>query len=133
MSRIVGHEIDLKPFDSYYKNDVTGASAIEPRILLKIIFYGYRKGQISSRKIMELCIENVTMKALAEDTVPDFTTIASFIREKGGLVSKIFTEVLLVCEELKLIEGKVLAIDGRELPSNASKAWSGTARRYRQI
>jgi len=126
MSRIVDNEIDLTPFDGYYRNDKTGASAIEPRILLKIIFYGYRKGQISSRKMMDLCIQNITMKALAEDMVPDFTTIAAFIREKGELISKIFTEVLLVCDELKLIEGKVFAIDGCKITSNASKEWSGT-------
>jgi transposase len=126
MSRIVDHEIDLTQFDSYYKNDTSGASAIEPRILLKIIFYGYRKGQISSRKMMGLCSENMTMKALAEDTVPDFTTIAAFIREKGERIEKIFTEVLLICDELKLIGGRTFAIDGCKLPSNASKELSGT-------
>jgi transposase len=126
MSQIVDHEIDLKQFDGYYKNDATGASAIEPRILLKIIFYGYRKGQLSSRKMMDLCIENMTMKSLAEDVVPDFTTIAAFIREKGGRIEKIFTEVLLICDGLKLIGGKTFAIDGCKLPSNASKEWSGT-------
>jgi hypothetical protein len=41
-------------------------------------------------------------------------------------IEKVFTEVLLVCDELTLIGGKMFGQDGCKLPSNASKEWSGT-------
>ena len=36
------------------------------------------------------------------------------------------TAVLLVCDEMGLIGREMFAVDGVKLPSNASKAWSGT-------
>jgi hypothetical protein len=44
----------------------------------------------------------------------------------GGEIEKVFSEVLLVCDGMGLIRGKMFAIDGCRLPSNASKEWSGT-------
>ncbi|GHV91727.1 hypothetical protein AGMMS50268_22300 [Spirochaetia bacterium] len=38
---------------------------------------------ISSRKIQAVCEENIILKALSGDTVPHFTTIASFISTNG--------------------------------------------------
>ena len=47
-------------------------------------------------------------------------------------IEKIFSEVLLVCHKLKLINGKMFAIDGCRLPSNASKELSGTKEELRK-
>jgi hypothetical protein len=38
----------------------------------------------------------------------------------------LFRDILLVCEEEKLLGGTFFALDGLKLPSNASKEWSGT-------
>ena len=48
LNRLIDTKIDLRIFDRKYINDLTGAAAIEPRILLKIILYSYSKGIISS-------------------------------------------------------------------------------------
>jgi hypothetical protein len=42
------------------------------------------------------------------------------------VAKKVYSEVLLVCGSFGLIKGKMFAIDGCKLPSNASKEWSGT-------
>jgi transposase len=68
------------------------------------------------------------MKALAEDQEPYWTTIARFIVDNGEEIRKVFTETQYFCNELKLIDGKMFAIDGCKLPSNASKEWSGRNR-----
>ena len=52
---LVDHEIDLLVFDEKYKNDETGAPAIDPAILLKIILFAYSRGIISSRRIAQCC------------------------------------------------------------------------------
>jgi transposase len=123
---LIDEKLDLGVFDRKYGNDETGATAINPKILLKIILYCYYMGVLSSRKIAAMCKTHMTAKALAEDTEPHYTTISNFVSEMGGEIDKVFTEVLLVCDELKLIGGKMYALDGCKQPSNASKEMSGT-------
>jgi transposase len=132
MSHFIDSRVDLSGFDQSYNNDETGASAIHPRILLKIVLYGYSQGMYSSRKLYRLCQNNIVMKALAEDEEPFHTTIARFIVKNGEEIQKIFTEVLYFCNELKLIGGNMFAIDGCKLPSNASKEWSGTKKELKK-
>jgi transposase len=120
------NSLDISCFDNAYRNDKTGAPAISPAILLKIVFYCYARGVISSRKIMAMCEDNIIVKALSGDIVPHWTTIASFISTNGEAMKKVFSQVLLYCSELGLIQGDIFAIDGCKLPSNASKEWSGT-------
>jgi transposase len=132
MSHFIDTRVDFSGFDQSYNNDETGAPAIHPRILLKIVLYGYSQGVYSSRKLYRLCQNNIVMKALAEDEEPFHTTIARFIVKNGEEIKKIFTEALYFCNELKLIGGKIFAIDGCKLPSNASKEWSGTRAELRK-
>jgi hypothetical protein len=66
------------------------------------------------------------VKALAEDTEPHYTTLSNFVSGMDRGIEKVFVEVLMVCDELKLIGGKKSALDGCRLPSNASKEYSGT-------
>jgi transposase len=132
MSHFIDTRVDFTGFDRSYNNDETGAPAIHPRIMLKIVLYGYSQGRYSSRKLRDLCLHHMIMKALAEDEEPFYTTIARFIVKNGEEIKKIFTEVLYFCNELKLIGGKMFAIDGCKLPSNASKEWSGTKAELRK-
>jgi transposase len=126
LSHLIDHELDLSVFNNRYFNDDTGAPAYDPAILLKIILYAYSRGITSSRKIEQLCRENVLFMALSCDTKPHFTTIADFISTLTQEVVKLFLEVLLVCDQMNLIGRDMFAIDGVKLPSNASKEWSGT-------
>jgi transposase len=118
--------IDLSLFDERYNNDNTGAPAYDPRILLKIILLAYSRGIIYSRRIAQLCRENVVFMALSADSRPHFTTIADFVSTMHEEIIGIFRHVVQICMELDLIEGSMFAIDGVKLPSNASKEWSGT-------
>lgn len=118
--------MDLSMFGARYSNDETGASAYDPAILLKVTLYAYSKGIISSRKIAQLCDENVVCMALSADTHPHFTTIANFISSMGELCTELFTKVLAVCYTENLIGKQMFAIDGCKLSSNCSKEWSGT-------
>jgi transposase len=129
---LIDAKLDLSVFDGKYNNDLTGAAAIKPGVLLKIILYCYKIGVISSRKIAKMCEANMVVKALAEGTEPHYTTISDFVSGMGGEVEKIFGEVLLVCSGMGLIHGKMFAGDGCKLPSNASKEWSGTKKELRE-
>jgi len=118
--------MDLSLFEKKYNNDEKGAAAYSPKALLKIIMYCYSTGIISSRPMEKACKNNIIVKALSEDIEPDHDTIATFISTNTEAVKDLFMQILLQCQELKLITGEMFAIDGCKLPSNASKEWSGT-------
>jgi len=126
LNEIVEEHLDLSVFERRYRNDETGRLAYDPKVLLKIVLYGYSKGMVSSRKLEEACRRNVVFMALAADTRPHFTTIAGFVSELEQEIVELFRDVLLYCDELGLIGKEHFAIDGCKLPSNASKQWSGT-------
>jgi transposase len=126
LNEIIGSKIDLSVFDKKYKNDLSGASAVPPSVLLKLIIYGYHNGCISSRKIYELNNKNIIAKALTGDMEIHWTTIADFISGNKEEVKETFTQVLMYCNELGLIGGENFAVDGLRLPSNASIEMSGT-------
>ena len=48
---LIDHELNLSALDARYCNDATGATAYNPRVLLKIILLAYSRGMISSRHI----------------------------------------------------------------------------------
>jgi transposase len=126
LNYLIDEKIDLAVFEARYRNDEGGAPAYDPAILLKIILFAYSKGIIHSRKIEQLCRENVVCMALSADTTPHFTTIAAFVSSLSAEITTIFRNILLVCDEAGLIGREMFAIDGVKLPSNASKEWSGT-------
>jgi transposase len=132
LSYLIDNEIDLSLFDNRYSNDETGAPAYDPSILLKIVLYAYSRGIVSSRKIARCCQENIIFMALSADMRPHFTTIADFVSSMGAEVLVLFRDVLLICDEMKLIGKDMFAIDGCKMPSNASKEWSGTKAEFKK-
>ena len=126
LSHLIEHRINLQAFEARYRNDQVGAPAYPPAVLLKIVLLAYSKGLIHSRDIEAACRENVVFMAISGDSHPHFTTIAHFVSTSGEAISKVFTQVLMVCEQQGLIGREMFAIDGVKLPSNASKAKSGT-------
>ena len=123
---LVDHHINLSVFDSRYNNDETGAPAIDPAILLKVILLAYCRGIISSRRIAQACEENVVFMALSADTRPHFTTIAEFISSMSEEITSVFRDILTVCFAEGLIGKRMFAVDGCKISSNCSKEWSGT-------
>ena len=83
LDHLVEEELDLSPLDARFGNDETGASAYDPRVMLKIVLLAYSRGLISSRKIAQACEHNVLFMALSGDTRPSYTHIAKFVRELG--------------------------------------------------
>jgi len=126
ISELVDKHVDLSVFDERYNNDLIGAAAIHPKILLKVILLAYAKGMISSRQIERACHENIIFIALSYGYAPDHSTIAAFVSSMQNEISSIFSDILVVCEELELLGGTHFSLDGVKLSANVSKEWSGT-------
>jgi transposase len=126
LDHLVDNELDLSALDARFRNDETGASAYDPRVMLKIVLLAYSRGLITSRNIERACQQNVLFMAVSGDSQPSYTHIAKFVRELRDQIGPLFTQVLLTCDRQGLIGKQMFAIDGVKLPSNASKERSGT-------
>ena len=122
---VVEERLDLSFFEERYCNDKTGRKAIDPKVLIKIVLFGYSRGLISSRAMERACKENITFMALSCGQQPDHSTLAAFVSSMDEQVEELFTKVLLVCEEEGLLGGTHFSLDGLKMSSNAAKEWSG--------
>nr|WP_261377993.1 transposase [Halomonas titanicae] len=87
---LIERKLDLSVFHPKYRNDATGRLAYDPAILLKIILFAYSKGITSSREMQWCCETNIIFKALSCDTVPHFTTLASFVSRHADEIEALF-------------------------------------------
>lgn len=132
INHIIDHKLDLTIFHPRYQNDEGGRPAYDPAILLKIILFAYSKGITSSREIQWCCESNIIFKALSCDTVPHYTTLASFVSGRGDEIEALFEQVLLICDAQGLLGKELFALDGCKMASNAAKEWSGTFKELEQ-
>ena len=123
---LVDNELDLSAMDAKFKNDEVGASAYDPRVMLKVVLLAYSQGLISSRSIEQACARNVQFIAISGDSQPSHTHIAKFVSGLTDQIKPLFSQVLMTCDAQGLIGREMFAIDGVKLPSNASKERSGT-------
>lgn len=123
---LLDSRVDTCIFEEDYNNDLTGRKAYCPKILLKVVLMAYSRGILTSRKIECACKENVTFMALSCCQEPDHSTIAAFISSMGDKIVSLFSNILLICHEEKLLGSTHFSLDGVKLSSNASKEWSGT-------
>ena len=126
LNYLVDHELDLSALDAQFKNDEVGASAHDPRVMLKIVLLAYSQGLISSRHIEQTCARNVQFIAISGDSQPSHAHIAKFVCSLSEKIKPLFSQVLMTCDAQGLIGRDMFAIDGVKLPSNASKERSGT-------
>ncbi len=129
---LVDNELDLTTMDAQFNNDEVGASAYDPRVMLKIILLAYSQGLISSRSIEQACQRNIQFIAIGGDSQPSHTHIAKFVCSLSDQIKPLFSQVLMTCDAQGLIGRELFAIDGVKLPSNASKERSGTHEELRQ-
>ena len=71
-------ELDLSAIESVYEEEDRGQPPYHPRMMVKILVYGYCVGVFSSRRIQKRLAEDVAFRALAAGNQPDFRTISDF-------------------------------------------------------
>jgi len=93
-------------------NASDGQPAYHPKLLLKIYIYGYLNKIRSSRKLETEIARNIEMMWLCSGLKPSYKTIANFRKENSKALKQVFREFTLLCKELNLITGELVAIDG---------------------
>jgi transposase len=112
--------LDLTALIASYKGG--GCSSFHPKMLLKVLVYGYMNNIYSSRRLEKAVKENVPMMWLTGMSQPDHHTINRFrgVRLEGQL-HKIFDEVVLLMVEEGQISLKQSYTDGTKIEANANK------------
>ena len=105
----------------YEQGDGRGLAAYDPRMMVRVLIYGYSRGVASSRRIERATYEDVAFRYLAADQHPDHDTIATFRKEQLANLSQLFVEVLRLCQRAGLVKLGQVALDGTKVKANASK------------
>jgi transposase len=132
VAQVVDSDLDLRPLLATFENEEGGAPAFHPRMLLKVVLYGYCVGVASSRKLEKATVEDVATRWLAADQHPHFTTLARFRSKCLPLMDGLFHQVLELCREAGLVKLGRVALDGTKIKASASKHKSKSYRRIRE-
>ena len=113
-------QINIQPLLASYKGG--GCSSYHPKMLLKVVVYGYMSNVYSSRKLEEACKSNVQFMWLAAMNTPDHNTINTFRSNKLQTpLKKIFTQVVELLASEGLLSIKEAYTDGTKIEANANK------------
>lgn len=127
-------KMDLRMIYSQYKGG--GTSSYHPRMLLKIVIYGYATQIYTGRKIAKALRENIHFMWLSGGNRPDFRTINRFRTERiEGKIQEIFTEVILYLVEAKYIKLETYFLDGTKIEADANKysfVWKKSTQKYKK-
>ena len=101
-----------------------GRIEYSPKILLKIMVYGYMRKQISSRALEACCRENLHFIYLLEgQRAPDHNTINRFrkniLTQEAG--QNILRQLVVLLHESGLLSFEAAFIDGTKIEANANK------------
>lgn len=101
---------------------IKGCSSYHPRMLLKVLVYGYVSNVYSSRKLETACKENINFMWLSGMSYPDHNTINRFrgVRLKEALRS-VFEEVVKLLAAEGLLSLEEVYTDGTKIEANANK------------
>jgi transposase len=108
-------------YGKYEEGDGRGLAAYDPRMVVRLLIYGYCRGVASSRRIERATYEDVAFRYLAADEHPDHDTIADFRKEHLAQLSQLFVQVLRLCQQAGLVKLGHVALDGTKVKANASK------------
>lgn len=116
----VVEKLDISEIIFQYKGG--GTSSYHPKMLLKILFYGYLNNTYSCRKIAKAVKENIYFMWLSGGLQPDFRTINDFRGQKlKGNIEKLFSQLVIMMVDLELVSLEKQFIDGTKIEANAHK------------
>ncbi len=114
-------QLDLSAMHAVYEKEKRGQPPYDPRLMTKLLVYGYCTGVFSSRRIQKRLQEDIPFKILAAGNEPDFRTISDFRKIHIETLQNLFEQVLALALESGAIKLGRVALDGTKVKANASK------------
>ncbi len=121
--RVVSEVIDRIEMDLIIKKyKGGGTSSYHPRMLLKVLIYGYLNNVYSSRRIEASVKENIYFMWLAGMQQPDHHTINRFRSERlRNILREVFAQVVLLLVDSGQVSLQEIYTDGSKIESVANR------------
>ncbi len=113
--------VDLTAMDAVYGDEARGQPPYDPRMMTKVLVYGYCVGVFSSRRIQLRLAEDIGFRVLAAGNAPNFRTISDFRKLHLATLEGLFEQVLKIALEAGAMKLGRIALDGTKVKANASK------------
>ena len=121
LAYFVVDQLELSEITARYERESRGGPPYHPRMMVKVLLYGYCVGVASSRRIAQRLHEDIAFRVLAANNTPDFRTISDFRKDNLDALSGLFLQVLALCRRAGLVKLGHVALDGTKVRANASR------------
>ena len=118
---LVDEHLDLVRIRAANARD-RGAPTRDPRLMVRILLYGYIIGARSSRVIERECVDDVCFRWLAAGAAPDYRAIARFRRRHLAAMGHLFVQALALCQAAGVVRLDRVALDGTRVRANVLAA-----------
>ena len=98
-----------------------GASAYDPKMLLKVWILGFISKTYSSRMLAKHLRENLPFIWISGNQTPDFRTLNNFRLRLKEDIKKIFKQIVIYALENEIIDAKDVFVDHTKREANANK------------
>lgn len=127
----VSSGLDLRAIYAVYEErDGRGQAAYDPRMMVRLLLYGYCIGRRSSRQIEKATYDDVAFRYLAADQHPDHDTIAAFRQQHLEALAELFAQALRLCRAAGMVQLGQIAIDSTKIRAHADRH---RTMRYQQL
>jgi len=120
IAEIVGTSVNLDRFYSSYRK-VKGQPPYDPRLMVRVLLYGYCVGVRSSRELERACVDVVAFRWLSAQQAPDFRSIGRFRKRHLAALGNVFLQALELCRAAGMVSLGRVALDGTKVRANASR------------
>ena len=120
IAELVDGELDLTRFYKSYAR-AKGQPPYDPRLMLRILLYGYCVGVRSSRELERACTDVVAFRWLCAQQAPDFRSIGRFRERHLAALANVFLQALELCRAAGMVSLGHVALDGTKVWANASR------------
>src|SRR5262249_32966621 len=113
--------LNLSALDAVYGEEQRGQPPYDPRMMTKLLVYGYCVGVFSSRRIQQRLAEDIAFRVLAAGNAPNFRTISDFRKIHLPTLESLFEQILQIALEAGAMKLGRVAVDGTKVKASASK------------
>lgn len=113
------NNLDLSGIESEYTED--GHPAYNPKMMIKILFYGYIQGVRSSRKLENRTYEDIAFRYLTANAHLDHGTINLFRKKHLSELPLVFAQIITAIKGLGLADFSDVSMDATKIKAQASR------------
>ena len=114
-------QLDLSAIESVYEKEERGQPPYHPRMISKILLYGYCVGVFSSRQMQKKLVEDVGFRMLGAGNEPDFRTLSDFRKLHWPALQGLLDQMLQIALQAGTRKLGRVVLDGSKVQAHASK------------